>query len=227
LTRPEQHPSVGAVSYGVVAISPTDGSGGELLGSVVARELGFQLVNEQIVEQVARQTGVNADVIADVERRKSVVGRVMDRLAEVGPAAASGLSGFTVVSENPSPDRDAVRGLIQSVLWEVADRGDAVIVAHAASLALDSHTDVLRVMITASPETRARRLGEASNIGEAEAKQQIARGDANRADYLKRFYGVAKELPTHYDIVVNTDHVAADHAASLIVSAARSQHVPA
>jgi cytidylate kinase len=215
------------VSYGVVAISPTDGSGGEQLGSVVARELGFQLVDEQIVEQVARQAGVNAEVVADVERRKSMVRRVLDRLAEGGPAAAAGLSGFTVITENPSPDREAVRGLIQSVLWEIAERGDAVIVAHAASLALDTHTDVLRVLITASPETRARRLGEAHNIGEAEAKQQVARGDANRADYLKRFYGVAKELPTHYDIVLNTDHVAADDAATLILSAARSQHIPA
>jgi cytidylate kinase len=227
LTQADQRHSFGAVSYGVVAISLTDGSGGEQLGSVVARELGFQLVNEQIVEQAARQAGVNAEVIADVERRKSVVRRVLDRLAEGAPAAAAGLSGFTVATENPGPDRDAVRGVIQSVLWEIAERGDSVIVAHAASLALDTHTDVLRVLITASPETRARRLGDARNLGETEAKQQIARGDANRADYLKRFYGISKELPTHYDMVLNTDHVAADDAASLILSAARSQHVPA
>lgn len=215
------------MSYEVVAISPTDGSGGEQLGSAVARELGFQLVNEQIVEEVARQAGVNAEVIADVERRKSVVHRVLDRLAESGPAAAASLSGFTVVPEDHSPDREAVRGLIHSVIWEIAERGDAVIVAHAASLALDAHTDVLRVLITASPEIRARRLAEARNIGEADAKQQIARGDANRAHYLKRFYGVSKELPTHYDIVLNTDHVSADDATTLILSAARSQHVPA
>ena len=71
------------------------------------------------------------------------------------------------------------------------------------------------------------RLAAAQNIGETEAARQIARGDANRADYLKRFYGVSTELPTHYDIVLNTDHVATGDAATLILSAARLQHVPA
>ena len=115
--------------------------------------------------------------------------------------------------------------MIRSALWESAERGDAVIVAHAASLALATRTDVLRVLITASPETRVRRLAGAQNIGETEAEQQVARADANRADYLKRFYGVSTELPTHYDIVLNTDHVAPEDAGALILSAARSEPV--
>jgi cytidylate kinase len=102
-----------------------------------------------------------------------------------------------------------------------------VIVAHAASLALGDRDDVLRVLITASSETRARRLAEAGDIDEAEAKKVVARGDANRADYLKRFYGTSAELPTHYDLVINTDRVTLEDAASLILSAARSQQIPA
>ena len=117
--------------------------------------------------------------------------------------------------------------MIRSVLWESAERGNAVIVAHAASLALATRTDVLRVLITASPETRARRLAEAQNIDQAEAEKLVARGDANRADYLKRFYGVSAELPTHYDLVLNTDRVAPEDAAALILSTARSQRIPA
>ena len=116
----------------------------------------------------------------------------------------------------------SLRGLIRNVLWESAEAGDAVIVAHAASLALAARVDVLRVLITASAETRARRLAEAQEIGEAEAEKLVARGDANRADYLKRFYGISTELPTHYDIVLNTDHVAPEEAAALILTAARS-----
>jgi cytidylate kinase len=132
-----------------------------------------------------------------------------------------------VTTEAPNPGRDTLRGLITSVLQESAQRGNVVIVAHAASLALATRTDVLRVLITASPQTRARRLAEAQNLGEAEAEKLIARGDANRADYLKRFYGVSTELPTNYDIALNTDRVAPEDAAALIVSAARSPHIPA
>jgi cytidylate kinase len=215
------------VGYRVVAISPTDGSGGEQIGPVVARELGFQLVNEQIVAQAAQEAGVTAEVVADVERRKSVLLRLLDGLAQGAPGGATAFSGFAPIAEHPGPHHEALRGLIGSVLWERAERGEAVIVAHAASLALAGHADVLRVLITASPQTRARRLAEAQNIGEAEAQKLVARGDANRADYLKRFYGVSTELPTQYDIAVNTDRVALEDAAALILSAARSQPVPA
>jgi hypothetical protein len=215
------------VGYGVVAISPTDGAAGEQLGAVVARELGFQLVNEQVVAQAAQEAGVDAAVVADVERRKSVLARLLEGLAEGAPGGATAFSGFAPITEHPGPHRDALRGMIRSVLWESAERGNAVIVAHAASLALATHTDVLRVLITASPETRARRLAETQNIGEAEAQKLVAQGDANRAHYLKRFYDVSAELPTHYDIVVNTDRVRPEDAAELILSAARSERIPA
>jgi hypothetical protein len=215
------------VSYRVLAISPTDGSAGEQLGHVVARELGFQLVNEQIVAQAAREAGVTDEVVANVEKRKSLLHRLLEGLGEVGPAGAAGFTGYAAIPEDTGPNRDALRGLIRSVLEESAERGNAVIVAHAASLALGDRDDVLRVLITASPETRARRLAEARDIDEAEAKKVVASGDANRADYLKRFYGASAELPTHYDLVINTDRVTPEDAASLVLSAARSQQIPA
>jgi hypothetical protein len=215
------------VAYRVVAISPTDGSAGEQVGPIVARELGFQVVNEQIVAQAAQEAGVTADVVANVERRKSVLTRMFESLGEIGPAGAAGVSGYAPIYEDQSPDREALRGLIRSVLEESAERGNAVIVAHAASLALGGKPDVLRVLITASPETRARRLAEEQNIGEGEAKKLVSRGDAGRADYLKRFYGASAELPTHYDIVINTDRVTPEDAAALILGAARSEQIPA
>ena len=43
------------------------------------------------------------------------------------------------------------------------------------------------------------------------------------ADTLKRFYDIDHELPTHYDLVLNTDALSVEDAAELIVhSAARS-----
>ena len=218
------------MAYRVVCISPTDGSAGEQVGPVVARELGFQLVNEEIVEQVAREAGVGTEAVADVERRKSLVHRLVARLTDVGPAGVSGAPGApgaTAVALDPAPLRETLRDLIGSVLQEIAGRGDAVIVTHAASLALAKRTDVLRVFVSASPQTRARRLAEAQNIGAAEAEKLVARGDANRADYLKRFYDVSNELPTDYDVVLNTDHVRLEDAVALIVVAARSHHTPA
>ena len=92
---------------------------------------------------------------------------------------------------------------------EAAGRGDVVLVSHGASIALGPRDDVLRVLVTASPDTRERRHGSS-----------VRDDDRGRADYLKRFYDVEREQPTHYDLVVNTDTVEETKAADLITHAA-------
>ena len=106
-----------------------------------------------------------------------------------------------------------MRALIREAIEEVAARGNVVVVAHAASFALAGREDTLRVLVTASPETRAGRY-----------EGSIKDSDAARADYLRRFYGVEHELPTHYDLVLNTDVVSVEKAAELIALAAALEH---
>jgi cytidylate kinase len=113
------------------------------------------------------------------------------------------------------PASDELRGLIRSVIEDTAAGENVVIVAHAASLALGKRDDVLRVHVTASLETRERRLAATHGLDETEATRTIKRSDAGRADYIKRFYGIGAELPTHYDIVINTDKLTPENAAQL------------
>jgi len=74
--------------------------------------------------------------------------------------------------------------------------------------------------VTGSRETRSRRLGAAEGLADLEAIRVIKNSDAARVDYLKRFYGVAVELPIHYDLVINTDSISMKQAAALIARAA-------
>jgi cytidylate kinase len=128
------------------------------------------------------------------------------------------------IASQDQPASDELRGLIRSVIEETAGKGSAVIVAHAASLALAEREDVLRVFVTASPSTRAERLASTLGVDVKQAGRAIKRSDAERADYIKRFYGIGAELPTHYDLVINTDRLAPDDAAGLIVeSTGRTQ----
>lgn len=101
----------------------------------------------------------------------------------------------------------------------MASRGQVVIGSHAASIPLAGRGDVLRTLITASFDARVER---AARDGRRRNPAQFVRdNDAGRAGYFQRFYGIANELPTHYDLVINTDAWAADEAADIIVAAAR------
>lgn len=195
----------------VVCISAVDGSGGEQVGAMVAERLGYRMINEEIVALAAQQAGVDAELVADVEKRKSMMGRVLERLGPASAATAS-MGAYVTPMVDLGPGEAALRELIRATIEQIAADGRAVIVAHAASYALRERSDTLRVFLTGSPEQRMARLGE-------DAKQ-LARSDGNRADYLKRFYSVSCEQPYHYDLVLNTDRLEPKVAADIIAGLA-------
>ena len=88
-------------------------------------------------------------------------------------------------------------------------------------MALAGRENVLRVLVTATASTRARRLAQGDPIGLDDATEAVGRSDRGRADYLRRFYGVEREQPTDYDVVLNTDQLTTEQAAALVVEAAR------
>ena len=113
-----------------------------------------------------------------------------------------------------------VRALIRETVVQTAARGNVVIVAHAASHALEPGSRALRVLVTSSPETRAGRVGVAEGLDDSRAARAIKDADAGRRDYLKRFYSVGEEAPTDYDLVVNTDLLSTEQTAEIVLQAA-------
>ena len=200
----------------VVCVSHTTGSGGDEVGKLVAERLGYLYVDEDIVAQAAAQSGLEPGEVADEERRKSYATRVLETLAEGGGDAwtLAATAGLEIV--RPAD----VRALIRETVVQIADRGDVVIVAHAASHALEAGPGTLRVFVTASPATRAKRVGTAEQVDESQAARTIKDSDAGRRDYLKRFYSVDPEAPTDYDLVVNTDLLSIEQAAEIVLRAA-------
>jgi cytidylate kinase len=211
------------VTCTVVCLSASDGAAGEDIAPLVADRLGLRIVDEEVIARAAAEAGVAAHVAAEVEQRRSLATRMLDQLAGAGVAAGtSGVMGLPAIDlSDLAPSADRLRPLIRSSIEEIADQGQVLIVAHAASLALGARPGTLRVFVTASLETRRRRVAAARSVDDAEAQRLVARGDRNRADYLKRFHRVT-EQPEHYDIVINTDTLTTDRAAELIAQAARA-----
>jgi Cytidylate kinase-like family len=205
------------VPRSVVCISRAWGAAGEEIGRLVAERLGFLFVDEELISRAAERGGVDPETVADAERRKSLFAGMLDYLAQ-GSAAVVATAPMPPPSDEPPSE--AVREFIRDAIHEVAERGNVVIVAHAASHAIGAGPKALRVLVTAPPETRSERLAVADGLEADDAVRAIRRSDADRADYLKRFYGVKEELPTHYDLVINTDTLSVDQAAALIVQAA-------
>lgn len=194
------------MAFQVICLSAEDGSDGEQVGTLVAERLGYRVVDDEIVELAARQAHVDPAFVADVERRKSRLDRLLDRLAPAAVSASMGACPPPPVDDVPKDE--TLHGCIRTTIEHVADLGRVVILAHAASFALHHRPDTLRVFVTASRDSRAHRL--------ATSIKELTKLDADRANYLKRFYQVCAEQPHHYDLVVNTDRLDPATAAGLI-----------
>ena len=200
----------------VVTIAMTTGARAEQIGQLVAQQLGFRYVNDEIIDRAAEHAGVSRQAVAEVEQSPTLITRIMNSLA-VGMAAE--WSGRSLTGDEIDPSA-SYRQLIQAVIREVAAKRKAVILAHGASILLANSPGVLRVLVTASAATRVARVAKESGHDERQAKREIERADSERRAFFKRFYDLDQELETHYDLVINTDVLAPEAAARLIGYAA-------
>ncbi len=218
------------MSARVVCISRTMAAGGETVGLTLAQRLGFRFVDDQIITRAAQLAQVDPRLVEQAEHRQPLLARLLDKLSAaqdlVGPMgmATVGLpvEFFVAGPAGYKATPDDLRALIRAAIQEVAEAGGAVIVAHAASMALSGVDGVLRVLVTASAEARAQRIASDQALTASEATAAIAASDRERRDYFLRFYKIKEELPTHYDLVINTDRLTAGQVVDIVAAAAQS-----
>jgi cytidylate kinase len=224
LTAPMGPPTLPRMARRVICISRVLGAGGHEVGRLVADKLGYRLADEEIVQRAAESSGVSVEDLADAERRMKVMERLTRNLANSGGAVGV-VGGGAIIFDMPMstpPDPKSLRALIQKSIHETAERGNAVIVSHAASYTLAGQKDVLRVLVTASTKTRESRIADHGSLDEKKAAKAVAESDAGRASYLKRFHNIGEELPTHYDLALNSDTMPLELISDIIVSAAKA-----
>ncbi len=202
------------MSYRVVCISHATGARGEEVGRLAAESLGYRYLDDEIVVRAAAAGGISPAEVADEERRKTLAARVLEAIGQSGEAWSL-VSGQTAPAWEGLGDDD-VRALVRETISLTAAQGDVVIVAHGASHAVSRAHEALRVLVTASEETRTARIAGTKDGDEGRAAREVKDSDAARRDYLMRFYDIGRESPVHYDLVINTDALSVEQAAQLI-----------
>ena len=200
----------------VVTLSRTLAAGGEEIGFTAAMELGFRYADEEIILRAAENAGVSPETVAATEHTPGLVTRILEAMARTPPDPDG--PGYPVLI---GESREGYQGLIERVIRETAAEGGVVIVAHAASVPLTGMKGLLRTFVTAPRDVRIGRLVR-DGMAEAQARKALEESDRQRREYMRRFYDVRDELPTHYDLVLNTDVLTIPGAAQLLIAAARS-----
>jgi cytidylate kinase len=204
----------------LITVSRQFGAGGSEVASRVAAALGWRLVDNELVEQVAARAGLAPEQVAEREERVSTfVERLARTLAcaspEVFPPPASAGEVVDV------PEADLVK-ITETVVAEIAAQGRVVLVGRGAPAVLSRETDALHVKLVAPRSFRLKVATERLGCRPEKAGQVLERTDRMRARYLREYYRRDWEDPLNYHLILNTGVLGFDGAADVIVGRARA-----
>ncbi|MEA2713058.1 MAG: hypothetical protein QOK27_1019 [Gemmatimonadales bacterium] len=185
----------------------------------VAAELGWRVVDNELVEEVAARAGVSPEQVAERdERAPSFVERLARTLAASAPELfPSSVPGGTVPKLQ---EVDLVR-MTESVVAEAAAKGRLVLVGRAAPAVLAQERDSLHLKLVAPKPYRIQAAAERLGVDLQTAAAVVDESDSTRARYHRQYYQRDWNDPVNYHMVLNTGVLGLDGATSVIVSEAR------
>lgn len=201
----------------VITISRELGSEGDKIADLLCQELGCKRVDKALLIEIARETGVDVEMVLAKERAFAKKARLISsQLTSLYTKQP------TAFERGHNLDDETYRQVVRQALERFAEQGDAIIVGRGGQMVLRGWPTALHVHLHASPELRAQRLGQRLDISEQDAKRRIAQSDEQKRQYIRHMHNNAnwKDLK-HYHLAINTDHIPPETAAETIVVAAR------
>ena len=171
----------------VVTVSRQHGAGGSEVARRVAEELGLDLFDREIIQQIAESTHLSERVVSSLDEKDREL--LTDWLA-----AISSHSYLSPVE---------YRYHLSRVVGALSHHGGAVILGRGAHLIL-GQGEALRVLVVAPLEDRVRAVMEREGVDERLARRRIVAVEAERKAFLMKHFHTDFADPTTFDIVVNT-----------------------
>jgi len=202
----------------VITITRQYASGGSEVARLVAGALGWTVIDNEFVDQVAERAGLPAAEVAQLEERAP---GLLERLARTLAVASPEM--FLASAAAPPVERDeaTIVQVTERVIAEAAAHGRIVLVGRGAQAVLARRPDALHVYVVASKPWRRQLAVERLGVDPARAEQVVDETDRQRDQYVKTYYKRQRHDFVNYDLVVNSERLGLDGAAAVVVSEAR------
>jgi CMP/dCMP kinase len=201
----------------LITVSRMVGAGGAELAARVAATLGWQLVDNALVDSVAQRLGVPvAEVVEREERVPTLVQRLADALALGAPEL---LTGSTSTPLPPSEER--ILEVTANVIEEAVASGPTVLVGRGAQWVLGEREDSLHVFCYASRPELAARVAARLSLSLKDAEKYVIESNKQREQYVRSHWNRAWLAQENYHLCLNTGWLGIDRAASIVVQVAR------
>jgi cytidylate kinase len=211
----------------VITIGRQFGAGGRTVGEMLARRLKVDLLDSQLIDKVAHRLELpKHEVEAEDEQPGSLLNRL---LLALGSASGEPMIPPDAAAWNPpnlEPGFDTRRVVLhntQHVIREAAREGNVVIVGRGGAYILRDMSDALHVFLRAAEAVRVKELMARLKLPEEEARRRLKQTEENWNAYIKQVYGHDRNLPSHYDLVLDTGRLGYEATVEAILAALHSR----
>ena len=179
----------------VVTISREYGSGGHRIGELLAKRLGVNFYDREIIALTARKSGLNEETVRESEQ--TVSSRLM----------------------YDDPVQTAVFRAQCRVIRDIARREPCVIVGRLANFVLKERKDCLHLFIYADETARIKRIVSEYGVESGQAGDLLKRTDRERREHCLHYTGYKWGDRHQYHLMLDTSSLTDEEAVQIICTA--------
>lgn len=196
----------GGKEHFVVTIAREFGSGGRMLGEMLAKKLGVKVYDREFIKLAAKNSGMDEQYIIKNEQTIPSYWLKCILSQGYGTQAGRGLS------------NDDVLFLAESkTVKEIADRESCIIIGRCADFVLDNSANVIKVFCCTDEPDAMKRCVNEYGLDKDKAVSEIRRINRARATHYEYYTGRKWGDPHNYDLTVNTAHIGLETACDMIM----------
>lgn len=194
---------VGGVVYGpCLLVSRECGSGGRQLAEQVGQQLGWWVIDREIVDEIAQRSHVRQRLVESVDER------VRSRWTK----------GFGWLADGIGISPGEYLFQLRQVLLTLGHHGDVIIMGRGAHYILPSK-GALRVLVVAPLDARVQRVAWREHLPMAEARRWVEVRDQERDEFIRRTFSRDPHAARDYDLVLNTGEIELEAGAEVVMAA--------
>jgi len=184
----------------VITISSEPGSGGRVIARGLAKRLGLDLLDRDIIKEIAESTHISGTVIESMEKER-----------------LSGIKDFISSLVN---DRYLWPGVyldhLMKVVAVIASHGNSIIVGRGANFLIPQENR-LSIRVIAPIETRVKNVAKEFGVTREEAKRRVINRENVRSSFIRQSFNADVADPRNYDLVINTKTLTIDAAMGAVI----------
>lgn len=179
----------------IINIGRQLGSGGRVIGRMLADDFGCKFYDRELLNLAARESGFSEEFFEQNDENRGF----FRSLFHIHVPHVSDCSFY-----NNKLSQESLFKFQSDAIQRAAQEGSCVFVGRCADYVLRDRKDVVNIFITADMDRRIRQVCERSGCDRATARKIIAKGDSCRAAYYNYYTGKTWGHSESYDLCINS-----------------------